>query len=75
MSKPATILGNMHVCPKIAPGPRPHVGGPVVDAGQKHVTVNGIPIAVEGGKGIMRIADNTAHGGQLVAGILSIRVD
>jgi len=50
LGKPLTILGNMHVCPKVDPGPRPHIGGPIVDAGQKHVKFNNIPIAVEGGK-------------------------
>lgn len=48
-SKPLAIVGMMHVCPKVDPGPKPHVGGPVVNAGQSHVKYNGIPWAVEGG--------------------------
>lgn len=50
MSRPIAHLGHMHVCPMVDPGPKPHVGGPVIDAGQTLVKFNGIPIAVEGGK-------------------------
>ncbi|MFQ6554316.1 PAAR domain-containing protein [Aestuariibius insulae] len=50
MSKPISLLGHMHVCPKVDPGPKPHVGGPVIDPGQTLVRFNGIPLAVEGGK-------------------------
>ena len=48
-SKPLAILGMMHVCPKVDPGPKPHIGGPIIQAGQSHVKFNGIPWAVEGG--------------------------
>lgn len=50
MGKPVCLLGNMHLCPKVEPGPVPHVGGPIIDAGQNLVTVNGIPMAVVGEK-------------------------
>ncbi|WP_353852359.1 PAAR domain-containing protein [Aeromonas salmonicida] len=40
----------MHVCPKVEPGPVPHVGGPIIDAGQAIVTINGVPVVVVGGK-------------------------
>ena len=50
MPKPIATIGHMHVCPKVDPGPKPHIGGPVIDAGQSFVKFNGIPIAVEGGK-------------------------
>lgn len=50
MGKPIAVLGSMHVCPKVDPGPKPHVGGPVTGAGQSHVKFNGIPLAVEGGQ-------------------------
>lgn len=49
MGKPVALQGHMHACPKVDPGPKPHVGGPVTDPGQSHVTFNGIPLAVEGG--------------------------
>ncbi|MEM6594852.1 MAG: PAAR domain-containing protein [Pseudomonadota bacterium] len=48
--RPLAILGMMHVCPQVDPGPKPHVGGPIFNAGQTHVTFNGIPWAVEGGQ-------------------------
>ena len=50
MGKPIAILGSPHICPKVDPGPKPHVGGPVMEAGQSHVKFNGIPLAVENGK-------------------------
>ncbi len=50
MPKLIALVGHMHVCPKIEPGPGPHVGGPVIDAGQSFVKFNGIPVAVEGGQ-------------------------
>jgi uncharacterized Zn-binding protein involved in type VI secretion len=43
--KPVTLLGHAHLCPMVDPGPRPHVGGPVVSTGQSFVRVNGIPVA------------------------------
>lgn len=49
-NKPLAILGMMHVCPVIDPGPKPHVGGPIISAGQSHVKFNGIPWAVDSGK-------------------------
>ena len=52
MSKPIALVGHMHVCPKVDPGPRPHIGGPVQDAGQNFVKFNGVLVAVEGGKAL-----------------------
>lgn len=43
-----TIKGHMHVCPMIDPGPKPHIGGPVVSTQQNFVTVEGVPIATVG---------------------------
>lgn len=42
---PVTLKGHMHVCPMVDPGPKPHVGGPVVDVAQNFVKVEGVPIA------------------------------
>lgn len=47
MGKPAALLGNYHVCPKVNPGPTPHVGGPVV-MGSPDVLIGGVPAAREG---------------------------
>ena len=35
---PAARITDMHVCPKIEPGPKPHVGGPIV-AGAATVSI------------------------------------
>lgn len=47
MGKPAATLGSYHVCPKVNPGPTPHVGGPVA-MGSADVLIGGIPAAREG---------------------------
>ena len=51
MSKPAAVLGSMHVCPKVDPGPKPHVGGPII-AGSGTVLIGGIPAARVGDKAV-----------------------
>lgn len=48
-SKPVALMGDLHTCPAVAPGPTPHVGGPVVSPGQATVRVNGRPVAVVSG--------------------------
>jgi uncharacterized Zn-binding protein involved in type VI secretion len=50
MGFPVSLKGHMHVCPMCDPGPRPHVGEPIVSTGQNFVKVNGIPIATVGDK-------------------------
>lgn len=50
MGHPVSLLGHMHTCPMVDPGPRPHVGGPVISTAQSFVKVNGIPIATVGSK-------------------------
>ncbi|WP_422108647.1 PAAR domain-containing protein [Aeromonas salmonicida] len=50
----------MHVCPKVEPGPVPHVGGPIIDAGQAIVTINGVPVA--GGKALCTASDGLVSG-------------
>ena len=42
------LKGHMHICPMIDPGPRPHIGGPIVSTQQSFVTVEGVPIATVG---------------------------
>ncbi len=41
---PSARIGDFHVCPRVNPGPVPHVGGPVV-VGQPNVLVVGMPAA------------------------------
>lgn len=44
MGKPAARQGDMHICPKVEPGPVPHVGGPILE-GSTDVLINGLPAA------------------------------
>ncbi|WP_394203306.1 PAAR domain-containing protein [Shewanella waksmanii] len=49
MAMPAATLTSMHVCPKVNPGPVPHVGGPVV-VGSPNVLIGSLPAARQGDK-------------------------
>ena len=44
---PAARITDMHTCPKVEPGPVPHVGGPVI-SGNSSVMIGGMPAACEG---------------------------
>ena len=44
MGQPAARIGDMHTCPMVDPGPKPHVGGPV-STGQVNVLIGGSPAA------------------------------
>jgi uncharacterized Zn-binding protein involved in type VI secretion len=46
----AARAGDMHVCPMVDPGPKPHVGGPVMPPGTPTVLIGGMPAAVVGDK-------------------------
>jgi uncharacterized Zn-binding protein involved in type VI secretion len=48
MPQPVATLGMMHVCPKVEPGPVPHVGGPIIQPGQPIVSIMGMKVAVVG---------------------------
>lgn len=41
----AARVGDMHVCPMVNPGPVPHVGGPIMPAGEPTVMIGGMPAA------------------------------
>jgi len=41
---PAARIGDMHTCPMVDPGPKPHVGGPIV-TGAPTVIICGVPAA------------------------------
>lgn len=45
---PAARVGDMHICPKVEPGPVPHVGGPILPAGCPSVLIGGQPAARSG---------------------------
>ena len=41
---PASRIGDMHTCPKVEPGPVPHVGGPILK-GEPTVMIGFMPAA------------------------------
>ncbi|PHS18373.1 MAG: type VI secretion protein [Blastopirellula sp.] len=45
---PAARVGDMHVCPKVEPGPVPHVGGPIMPLGSHNVLIGSMPAARKG---------------------------
>ncbi len=45
---PAARVTDMHVCPKVEPGPVPHVGGPILPAGEPTVLIGFMPAARQG---------------------------
>jgi len=50
MTYPVSLLGDYHESLRVDAGPRPYIGGPIVAAGQDFVTVEGVAVAVVGGK-------------------------
>ncbi len=51
MGNPAARVGDMHVCPKVEPGPVPHVGGPI-EQGSPDVIIGNMPAARVGDKAV-----------------------
>ncbi|MCB2262164.1 MAG: PAAR domain-containing protein [Candidatus Thiosymbion ectosymbiont of Robbea hypermnestra] len=48
MSQPAARIGDAHTCPHVDPGPKPHVGGPILE---------GCPTVLIGGQPAARVGD------------------
>lgn len=44
----AARITDMHTCPMIDPGPKPHVGGPVMPPGAPTVLIGGMPAVTVG---------------------------
>lgn len=42
--QPAARISDMHTCPMVDPGPKPHVGGPIV-SGSSDILIGGMPAA------------------------------
>ena len=42
---PAARVGDMHTCPMVDPGPKPHVGGPILPLGCPTVLIGFMPAA------------------------------
>ncbi|VAW59625.1 hypothetical protein MNBD_GAMMA11-2255 [hydrothermal vent metagenome] len=62
MGRPAARTGDMHLCPMVAPGPCPHIGGPVA-AGSPNVITGGMPQARVGDKAICCCPPDTIAAG------------
>lgn len=45
---PAARLGDNHTCPMVDPGPKPHIGGPIIGPGVPTVMIAGSIAAVVG---------------------------
>ncbi|NNE77543.1 MAG: PAAR domain-containing protein [Pricia sp.] len=45
MGAPAARITDMHICPMVNPGGVPHVGGPILPAGEPTVLIGGMPAA------------------------------
>lgn len=48
--QPAARVSDMHTCPMVDPGPKPHVGGPILPPGCVTVLIGGMPAARQGDK-------------------------
>lgn len=48
----AARITDMHVCPKVEPGPVPHVGGPILPDGEPTVLIGGLAAARVGDKAV-----------------------
>lgn len=44
----AARISDMHTCPMVDPGPKPHVGGPILPPGVPTVMIGGLPAATVG---------------------------
>lgn len=70
MGLPIALKGHMHICPRVDPGPRPHIGGPVISTAQSFVKVNGVPVATVGDKclctGVPTTSDSIVGGSSIV---------
>nr|WP_321236380.1 PAAR domain-containing protein [uncultured Psychroserpens sp.] len=68
MGQPAARITDMHVCPMFN-GPIPHVGGPILPAGEPTVLIGGIPAARVGD-----MATCTGPPDSIVAGSSSVLI-
>jgi len=51
MGQPAARISDIHTCPMVDPGPKPHVGGPVL-SGEPTVLIGGMPAARVGDRAV-----------------------
>lgn len=69
MGQPAARLTDPHVCPKIEPGPVPHVGGPILPPCCPTVLIGKLPAARQGD-----LATCAPGPAQIVKGSLTVNI-
>ncbi|MNU56226.1 PAAR motif protein [compost metagenome] len=62
MGQPAARVTDMHVCPMVT-GNVPHVGGPILPAGEPTVLIGGMPAARMGDMAVCSGPPDTITGG------------
>jgi len=67
MPKYAATVGDHHICPKVEPGPKPHVGGPILN-GSPDIFIGGQPAARKGDQALCigGAVDTIAEGSKTV---------
>ena len=70
MPQPVATMGMLHVCPKVEPGPVPHVGGPIVNPGQAIVSIMGMKVAVVGAMCVCVGPPDTVNQGSSIVKIM-----
>lgn len=74
---PAARVGDMHVCPMVDPGPKPHVGGPILPPGCVTVLIGGMPAARVGDMATCTGPPDTIAKGSatvLIGGMMAARI-
>src|SRR5262245_49732975 len=61
---PAARISDMHTCPKVEPGPVPHVGGPILPVGDPTVIIGFMPAARQGDHALCAGPPDTITGGE-----------
>lgn len=67
----------MHVCPMVDPGPKPHVGGPILPPGCVTVLIGGMPAARVGDMATCTGPPDTIAKGSatvLIGGMMAARI-
>ncbi|WOD42837.1 PAAR domain-containing protein [Hwangdonia lutea] len=73
----AARVGDMHTCPMVNPGPVPHVGGPILPAGEPTVLIGGMPAARVGDMAVCTGPPDTIAAGSatvLIGGMPAARM-
>ncbi len=61
---PAARVADMHSCPKVEPGPTPHVGGPILPTGEPTVLIGFMAAARKGDTAVCVGPPDTIQAGE-----------